>query len=344
MIFSASALFCANTRALSWSSLKVPSDFSSAESSTAGHHRVLRVALGEILLRLRRHQIFQELHRRRLVGRIARHGTAADVDVRAAVGLVGEHHADLGGDLAVLRLLGAHEVDVIVGVADAELGFAGGHALDLVGVAAARRARQVGRDALGPRLGLLRPVGRQQRAHQRLVVDVARSADQQLALPLGIGQVLVVLRRVGRRHLLLVVHDHARTLGEAEPGTVRVAQVRRHRLGQDLGRDRLQQAHLAGALDAAGIGGDQDIARALVALGLEPLDQGIGLGVDAVDLHTAQIGEVAVERFVSVVMARRIEVEGGALRLRSAKDENACTKGQTGLEGCATLHGTLHCE
>src|SRR4029453_11912004 len=34
MIFSASALFCAKTRALSWSSLKVPSDFSSAESST----------------------------------------------------------------------------------------------------------------------------------------------------------------------------------------------------------------------------------------------------------------------------------------------------------------------
>ena len=34
MILSASALFCAKTRALSWSSLKVPSDFSSADSST----------------------------------------------------------------------------------------------------------------------------------------------------------------------------------------------------------------------------------------------------------------------------------------------------------------------
>ena len=85
-------------------------------------------------------------------------------------------------------------------------------------------------------------------------------------------------------------------------------------------------------------------ARALVALGLEPFDQRIGLGIDTVDLDAAQVSEVAVERLVSVVVACRIEVERGALRLRPAKDEDACTEGQTGLEGCATLHGILHCE
>ena len=72
------------------------------------------------------------------------------------------------------------------------------------------------------------------------------------------------------------------------------------------------------------------VARALVALGLEPFDQRIGLGVDAVDLDAAQVGEVAVERLVSVVVPRRIEVERGALRLRAAKNEDAGTEGQTG--------------
>ena len=74
-------------------------------------------------------------------------------------------------------------------------------------------------------------------------------------------------------------------------------------------RHRLQQSHLARPLDAAGVGRDEDVARALVALGLEPLDQRIGLGVDAVDLDAAQVGEVAVQRLVGVVVPRRIEVE-----------------------------------
>jgi hypothetical protein len=91
--------------------------------------------------------------------------------------------------------------------------------------------------------------------------------------------------------------------------------MRRHSLGENRRCHRLQEAHLAGPFDAAGVGGDQHVAGALVALGLEALDERIGLGIDAVDLDAGQIGEVAVQRLVGVVVARRIEIEGAALGL-----------------------------
>ena len=151
MIFSASALFCAKTRALSWSSLKVPERLQLGRQLDTGHHRILRVALGEVALRLRRHQVLEELHRHLLVGRVARHRAAADVDVRAAVRPGwGTPTPTLAASSRSSGFFERMRVDVVVGVGDADLGFARGDALDLVGVAAARRARQVGRDCPWP--------------------------------------------------------------------------------------------------------------------------------------------------------------------------------------------------
>jgi len=92
----------------------------------------------------------------------------------------------------------------LFGGAPADVGFARGDRLDLVGVAAARRACQIRRDALGPCLGLLGTERGEQRAGQRLVIDVPRGADEQPSLPLGVSQA-VVGQHLGRLHLRLVV-------------------------------------------------------------------------------------------------------------------------------------------
>ena len=75
--------------------------------------------------------------------------------------------------------LGAREV---VGVRHRDVAGARNEALELVGVAALRRAGEVRLHALGPALGAVLAVVLDDRAHQRQVVDVGRRADADLAL------------------------------------------------------------------------------------------------------------------------------------------------------------------
>ena len=65
---------------------------------------------------------------------------------------------------------------------------------------------------------------------------------------------------------------------------------------------------------------------------LQPLDQRIGLGIDAVDLDAGQLGEVAVERLVGVVVARRIEVERAALCLGTPRMSTPAPKARPVLK------------
>jgi hypothetical protein len=91
--------------------------------------------------------------------------------------------------------------------------------------------------------------------------------------------------------------------------------MRRHRLLERGRLDRLQQALLARQLDSPGVDRDEDVGRALVALGLHALDQRVGIGLDAVDLDPGRLGEVRVELLVGVVVARGVKVQF-ALALR----------------------------
>ena len=95
------------------------------------------------------------------------------------------------------------------------------------------------------------------------------------------------------------------------------------------------------ALDASGVHRKEHVARALVAFRAQPLNQRIGLGVDTVDLDAGQIGEVAVQRLVCVVVARRIEIEGATLGMRMPRDQqtNACRN--TGCHKNASFHFNL---
>ncbi len=104
--------------------------------------------------------------------------------------------------------------------------------------------------------------------------------------------------------------------------------------------DRLQQAYLAGALDTASVGADEDIARALVALGTQPLQKRIRLGVDAVDLDARQVGKVAVQRFIGIVVAGRIKVQRRR-GLGTADDGETEPSSQASRQKQASLHGSL---
>jgi len=120
--------------------------------------------------------------------------------------------------------------------------------------------------------------------------------------------------------------------------------MRGDRLGQDGRIGRLQQPHLAGALDAAGVDRDEHVARALVAFGAKTLDERIGLGVDAVDLDARQVGEIAVQGFVGLVVTGRIEIERPALRPGPSGDEHTGAKRQASLHERTSLHVFLRCE
>ena len=95
---------------------------------------------------------------------------------------------------------------------------------------------------------------------------------------------------------------------------LRVTQIRGDRLFQHLGLDRLQHAGFLGTDQPAGIDGDQQIGGAVLALGLDTLDQLVGLGLDQIDLDAGLLGEILVERVVRIVMARGIDIHLGGLR------------------------------
>src|SRR5574343_609568 len=175
--------------------------------------RVLVVAVGEVVLGRGAGQVLQELLGGVGVRRVAGHGTAGDVDVGTATGLVREHHADLFHRLAVLGLGRAHHAGDVVAVGQRDLAFAGGHGLDLVGVAALGRAGHVVHQALEPGFGGLRADVLEHRAEQAQVVGVGTGAGAEAALVLRVGQFLVGVDVLALDAGLLV-DDDARPGGE----------------------------------------------------------------------------------------------------------------------------------
>jgi hypothetical protein len=149
---------------------------------------------------------------------------------------------------------------------------------------------------------------RDHRAHEREVVHVGARADADLSFPLRIGEVLVVADLL-RIDGALEVEDRAGADGEGEPEAVRMAQLAGDAFLEHRGLHRLEEAHLLGAPEAAGVDRHEHVGGAARALVPQALEERVLVGLDAVHLDSGLLREVGVEGLVRLVMARGIEVQ-----------------------------------
>ena len=246
---------------------------------------------------------------------------AADVDVGAAIVLIGEEHADRLRHRAVLLRLGTEQTPDVVGVGDAHAALPGGDGAQLRRVVALGRTMEVGDHARGPGLGRFLAVVLDERTEQGEVVDVAGGAHAHLAVELRICQVFVA-RDARRQPRLLVVDDHPGALGKPVPVAFRLAQMRRNALIENVGRDRLEDALLMRPPQAPGVDGDEHVRRAELAFVADALDQCVAAALDQVDVDAGLRREPLVERQVGVVVARGIDVDHfGLVRKRNGAEE-----------------------
>ena len=245
---------------------------------------------------------------------------AGDVGVRTRRALIGEHPTDARHRVIVetLHVL-AQRSGEIVGIGYAHRAFAGGDAAELVRISSGRVSGPVVPHPFGPLRRRFAPLVSDDRRQQGQHVDVAGAAGADHPLHLGIGDGIIGLE-VQRIHPVLVVEQDAEPLGEAVPLAFGVTQPLRYAGVQHLRRDGLQKTRLVGAPDASRIHGQQHVGGAVGALGLHPLDKGIRLVFDAVDLDVGGLLEIGVQPLIRVVVAGGVEVQfPRRLRLRHGK-------------------------
>ncbi|MNT15331.1 hypothetical protein D3C72_1503800 [compost metagenome] len=194
-------------------------------------------------------------------------------------------------------------------------------------------------------LGALGSPGLDQGADQGQVIDVVARADAELALEAGRGELGVAVDLLGL-HLGGVVGHHAGAAREAEPLAVRRTQVGGNSLVQPVGVGRLEQAGVLGAPQGSRVGGDEDVGRAVGALGLHAGDQFVGLALDALDVDAGLLREQIVELLVGVIVASSVEVQHPGLSrlvgrafLLAAGRERQGAQGDGGECDDAKLHG-----
>ena len=79
--------------------------------------------------------------------------------MRAASRLIGENYANFFDRCLIGGLVGFHQTCEIVGIGERDVAFAGGHGIELIGVAANRFARQICHYANRPRFGFFGAIG-----------------------------------------------------------------------------------------------------------------------------------------------------------------------------------------
>ncbi|MNC34613.1 hypothetical protein D3C75_830550 [compost metagenome] len=228
------------------------------------------------------------------------HAGAGQVDVHAAVGLV--RPEQLGLEVRLLLV----QTAVVVGVDDAHVALAGVDGLDQRGVVGERIGSQVGDPALDDLLGLLGTVGLDQGGGQRLVVDLLAGAQAQAAFPVLVGQRLIGAQ-LGRLDPRGGVDDGPRAQRQAGPGAGAGAVLAGDVGVDDLGLQRLEHAFLLGLPEVAGIHGDQQVGRGVLALGLQARQQWRFLVGDELDLDPGLGGVLVEHRLDQLVDARRID-------------------------------------
>jgi len=224
---------------------------------------------------------------------------ARQVDVHATVTLVGPE--DLDRQFRVLGMQAA----VVVSVDHAHIALAGFDGLDHRVIVGEHIGGQVADPAFDDLLGLGLAVVFDQRGSQRLVVHLLRGAQAQAAFPVLVGKGFIG-GQLGRFDPLGGVDDGPCTQAQAGPVMGRSAVLRGNVLVDDVGLDRLQDAHLLGLPQVAGIDGEQQVGHTVLALGLDALHQRGFLVGDELDLDP-RLGGVGVEyRLDQLVDARGV--------------------------------------
>jgi len=110
-------------------------------------------------------------------------------------------------------------------------------------------------------------------------------------------------------YFCLVVGDETRAQRETEPQPARFAIARRNSRLEQRRFHRLEEPELLGAPQATRIHRHQHVSRAALAFIADALDQRVFARFNAIDLDAGLPGEVGVQRLVSLVVARRVQVQ-----------------------------------
>ncbi len=232
---------------------------------------------------------------------------AGDVHMRAPAILLreGQHGLLDRFALGIGALRHAHPV-IMVHQRDRAL--AGGNRLDLAGIAALRRPREIRHDAARPgfRRILAQPVD--QFAHQGEIVDIRAGAHADFALEIRAGEVGILIH-LFRLHTGRIIDNHAQPFGQTIPIMVGIAEMFGNALQQDVRLDGLHQAGRLEPVECASIGRNDDVRGAFVALGLHRFEQFGGAGLTEPDLDSGLGLEAFVEFLVRIVVPRRIYIQ-----------------------------------
>ncbi|MCY1428623.1 hypothetical protein D9M71_445130 [compost metagenome] len=252
---------------------------------------------------------------------------ARQVDVHAAIRLVRPEQLDLQARVFLVQ------ATVVVGVDQADVALAGLDRLQQRGVVGEHVSGQVVHPALENLLSLLGAVGFDQGGGERLVVDLLRRAQAQATFPVLVGQRFVG-GQLFRLNPLGGIGDGPRTQRQAGPAVGAGAVLRRDVGVEDRRVERLQDAHLLGLPEVAGIHREQQIGRRIGALGLDPRHQRGFLVGDELHLD-AGLGGVGIEhRLDQLVDARGVDHHlVGRLRCTGQ-----CGEHESGEQSLTNLH------
>ena len=174
-------------------------------------------------------------------------------------------------------------------------------------------------------------------AKQAQVVGVRTRANAELALVLGVSQLLIRVH-VGFLDLDLVVNDDAGAGGQAKPRNAAIgcggaAQVGGNGVVQHLGLDGLEQTVHFTLVEPGRIHQQDDVCRRCRAFSLQSSEDACIVGVHAVDLDTRGLGEPRVERLVGGVVAGGVQIHDLLLGQCGARSGGQCAGGQQGFHG-----------
>ena len=179
-----------------------------------------------------------------------------------------------------------------------------------------------------PGFGLGLALMRDHRRAQRQVVGMTARPHADLAPECRHGQIGIGLNLLAFDRCL-VVDNHPSAGRKRVPGWR--AQRGGDALVQQLAADGLEQTQAVGHLEAGRVHRDQQIGRAGLALVADALDQFLFLAIEPVDLDARALAEVGVERFVGLVVPRRVDVEHAGLRRGTHRAKAGCDRDQREL-------------
>ena len=215
------------------------------------------------------------------------------------------------------RTFEVSQTDIVVVIGERHRALARRHALKQRRVGALRRPREIGDHAAHPLLRLLRTPMRDQRAQQREIVDRRARAHADLALEPRVGERLVGLHELGidaRR----IDENHPRPGREAEPQILRVLERGGNAFVQHLRLHGLEQILLLREPEIAGIDGEEDIGRRVLAFGPHAREQLGPFSFDHIYGNSSRFLEAVIEQVIRLIVTRGVDID------RVGRDRGAC--------------------